>query len=51
MKNEAGKAIDEKKKKPEIYKKWMKKTHLKIQKAGEVEDPRTVKSVSKSAYE
>ena len=34
-KNEAGKAINYKKDKdPELYKKWMRKTHLKIQDAG-----------------
>ena len=34
-KNEAGKSIDAKKKDPELYKKWMKRTHLRVQRAGE----------------
>ncbi len=37
-KNESGKAINDKKKDPEIYKKWMKRTHLRVQRAGERED-------------
>uniref|UniRef100_A0A7S3KPE4 RNA helicase n=1 Tax=Euplotes crassus TaxID=5936 RepID=A0A7S3KPE4_EUPCR len=43
IKNEAGKVINYKKDKdPELYKKWVKRTHLKIQDTGEHEDKRTV---------
>ena len=42
-KNESGKKINLKKDKdPELYKKWIRRTHLKIQDAGEREDRRTV---------
>lgn len=45
LKNESGKFINYKKDKdPELYKKWMKRTHLKIQETGEREDRRTVES-------
>lgn len=45
LKNEAGKVINYKKDKdPELYKKWVKRTHLKIQDTGEQEDRRTVSS-------
>jgi len=45
LKNEAGKFINYKKDKdPELYKKWMRRTHLKIQDTGEREDRRTVES-------
>lgn len=40
IRNESGQVIDNKKN-PEIYKKWMKRTHLRIQKTGEVEDSKT----------
>lgn len=44
-KNEAGKKINYKKDKdPELYKKWMKRTHIKIQDTGEKEDKRTVEN-------
>jgi hypothetical protein len=43
LKNEAGKVINYKKDKdPELYKRWMKRTHLKIQDTGEHEDRRMV---------
>ena len=45
-KNEAGVTITDKSRQKhgdqELYRKWMKKTHLRIQKAGEVEDAATV---------
>lgn len=45
IKNEAGKFVNYKKDKdPELYKKWMRRTHLKIQDAGEKEDVRTVEN-------
>lgn len=45
LKNESGKVINYKKDKdPELYKKWVKRTHLKIQYAGEQEDKRTVEN-------
>ena len=45
LKNESGKLINYKKDKdPELYKKWMKKTHIKIQESGEMEDRHTVQS-------
>uniref|UniRef100_A0A7S3J4G9 DBP10 C-terminal domain-containing protein n=1 Tax=Euplotes harpa TaxID=151035 RepID=A0A7S3J4G9_9SPIT len=45
--NEAGKLINYKRDKdPELYKKWMKKTHLKIQDTGEQEDKHTVTGAS-----
>jgi len=50
IKNEAGQAIDDKKS-PEIYKWWMKKTHLRIQKAGEMEDTKTHAAVNLSSWE
>lgn len=43
LKNEAGKKINYKRDKdPELYKKWVRKTHLKIQETGEQEDRKTV---------
>ena len=38
IRNESGAIITDKDKKPELYKKWMKKTLLRVQKAGEVEN-------------
>jgi hypothetical protein len=51
--NEAGAKITNKnaeKTKESIYKKWMKKTHMKLQNAGELEDKRAIES-AKSANE
>lgn len=49
VKNEAGKVIDEKKKKPDLYKSWVKRSHLSIQKAGEIEDKNATSRVKSSA--
>jgi len=45
IKNESGVLVDDKKD-PEIYKRWMKRTHLRIQKVGEMEDSATVSAVN-----
>ncbi len=45
LKNESGKYINYKKDKdPQLYKKWVQRTHLKIQDTGEREDKRAVDS-------
>jgi len=44
-KNESGKFVNYKKDKdPELYRRWMRRTHLKIQDTGEQEDRRTVQN-------
>ena len=52
IRNESGAFInDKKKKKPELYKKWMKRTHLRVQSAGEVEDEKGHVSAASSLRE
>jgi len=45
VRNESGKAVNDKKKAPEIYKQWMKRSHMRIQKGGELEDEKAVAQV------